>query len=241
MSPKASDTDFLKRELKKPLSERVTEWFSRNAKKIITIVAVILISIGAWYGWLIWEEKTAEKALVEYQMAVIAYQTTVAEKAKEIGPGMTMESLEKLLKEMFPVAQKEFEPLIRPKSRYFGQKMAKLTYGAIALKSGAGDRGIELYRQLENEFSHAPTLQQQVLLALGAQHEDRGEIDEAIRYYQKIVDEDVFQIKDEALFSLGRLYKQKGNAAESQQKYQRLIEDFPNSFYAPLAKSAMVE
>jgi len=241
MSLKLSDTDFLKREMKKPLPEQVAQWFSRNLKTIIIVVVTILVAMGVWYGWSIWKTKAEEKAFMEYQAAVTAYQAAIAAKAKEIGPGMTQQGLEKLLKETFPVAEKEFEPLIQPKSRYFGEKMAKLLYGTIALKSGKVDKGVELYRQLEEELSQAPALQQQVLLVLGAQYEDKGNVSESIKYYQKIVDENKFQIKDEALFSLGRLYAKEAKTKESQQMYQRLIDEYPASFYTPLAKSAIAE
>ena len=240
MALKVSQKDP-KHEKKEPLSDRVTVWFSQHLKAIIWVVVLLVLAIGGVYGYMAWQENTEKKSAEQFQAALTAYQTALNEKEQEIGLGMTAEGLKKLMIETYPVAEKEFGPLVVPNSKYVGQKIAKLEFADISRKSEQADRALELYIQLIDEFADDTILQQRVLMVLGGLYEDKQDLARAAEMYKRIIDDEKFVIKDEALFSIGRVYAQEKNIEESSAAYQRVVDEYATSPYANLAKSEIAQ
>ncbi|MBR1614412.1 MAG: tetratricopeptide repeat protein [Treponema sp.] len=71
--------------------------------------------------------------------------------------------------------------------------------------------------------------------------ENLNDLDSALSYYEAASDNPDFLLVDHALFSLGRTQEKKGDSVAASETYQKLNDMHPNSNWAKMAKSRLIE
>jgi tetratricopeptide (TPR) repeat protein len=64
-------------------------------------------------------------------------------------------------------------------------------------------------------------------------HESKGDVDQAVPWYQRLTKVDLSYIQPWAWMGLGRCYELAGKPDQAREAYQRFLADFPNHPKAP--------
>lgn len=138
--------------------------------------------------------------------------------------------------EAFEAVQADFQLLVDEYGGKTGGKIAKITFADICFKAGNTDQAIALYLEAQKDFADHPTLANLILSGLGYAHGKKGEQQEAIEYFEKVILSGNTFMKADALFQLGCLYGNGGDAQKSMEAYNRIVAEFPESVHIRLVK-----
>jgi peptidoglycan lytic transglycosylase len=175
--------------------------------------------------------------------AITAYRTLITESGQYSDVALSLSrivALKKLASD--PTFNVELQELLR---NYPSSSQA---LEAIALPEAASAnpdvRGLIFYRN--NDYTKAePEFQKQVVAApnapestlsyyyLGAIHESRGKIAEALTSYERVTQLDAaHSLADDALWWRGRIDEQEGRLEAAAALYARIVDEYPNSQFA---------
>jgi tetratricopeptide (TPR) repeat protein len=213
-----------KRELEEPdailsFLQRATIWVSLHKRQIMIsagafMAAVILMVGGAYY--LARTEKVAFDRLAGISPATPDNLAAADGKKTE--------------------TTEEYQKLNEKYGRTLAGKIAGLKYAEGCYKAGDYEKAIAAYQAALSDFEKNSFFRILALNGLGYAHEARGEYDQALTCFQRILDDPGATIKDEPLFHLGRLYALKGDKENSQAMFSRVIKDYPDSSYAKIVR-----
>lgn len=133
--------------------------------------------------------------------------------------------------------KKQFQTLIDEYGYTDAGKMGLLQYAGICYRTGDHDRSLELYQSAHEAFKSNPHFSQLALNGMAYAQAAKGNDQEAISLFQRVVEGGSPALKAQALFQLGMLYSQTGDPEKSRQAYERLVSDFSDSIFAEPAKS----
>ena len=196
----------------------VVEYRKQIQWGVICVAAIIVIILGIS----LYFRHLNTKALAAYN---IAYKNLVSDTSSQA----TVESIQR--------STEELDRLIR---EYGWTKMATLAIPQLAyLKFGQGkyDEAISLYETYLEKLKTDSIYRSMAYFGLAACFEAKGDYQSAIRYLNKIIENDTTFLKEEAMFSLGRMYDLSGRRELSKDTFQKFISQFPQSPLLPLAKA----
>ena len=185
----------------------------------IAAIMVIILGISLYFRHL------NQKSLAAYN---IAYKNLVSDTSSQASEESIQRSIE------------ELDRLIR---EYGWTKMATLAIPQLAyLKFGQGkyDEAISLYETYLEKLKTDSIYRSMAYFGLAACFEAKGDYQSAIRYLNKIIENDTTFLKEEAMFSLGRMYDLSGRRELSKDTFQKFISQFPQSPLLPLAKAHLI-
>jgi tetratricopeptide (TPR) repeat protein len=204
------------------LSTRIYQFVVEHRVQIqwaaICVVAIIVIIVGIS----LYFRHLNQKALAAYN---IAFKSLVSDSSSQAAE----ESIQR--------ATEELDRLIR---EYGWTKVATLAIPQLAyLKFGQGnyDEAISLYETYLEKIKTGSIYQPMAYFGLAACYEAKGEYQSAIRYLNKIIENDTSFLKEEAMFSLGRVYELSGRRELSKDTFRSFVSQFPQSPLLPLAKA----
>ena len=131
--------------------------------------------------------------------------------------------------------EKDFEQILEKYSDKVGGKLARVTFANICYNGGEPDKAIALYEKALNDFDE-PFYKDLILSGLGYAYEQKGAIEKAAEYFEKIIAGNNPVLKSDAFYNLGRLYAALGNIEKSNTAYQKIISDQSDSIYIDLVK-----
>lgn len=115
--------------------------------------------------------------------------------------------------------------------RPHSKEVPQARYGIVVsyLRREKYDQFVEKATSFLKDYPNDP-LSSGLLLMLGRYHQDRGEGDQALGYYQETVNRQPRAGRtDIALLRLGQIYQRKGELEKATSYFQRLLSDFPES------------
>lgn len=185
---------------------------------VILIAAIALVSIG------IYESKRLNKQFNEIDLLESDY--------------MIFQSLGE---DDESYAQKREELLLglnalASKGKGYPALKAQYLLGLFAFTEGSYREAIDhfngVYQMGKNTY-----FQSLALANAAASAENMGDVQQALEYYTRIIDEFGFEAAEspKALFAQGRLEEGRGNTDLAKATFQQLADQFPNSEYAKLA------
>jgi len=209
------------------LEKRVGKFLSRNWKTT-TLFFVILASIlaGVLILDFVLENKKDESEILSEDIQA-AYTKWIQDSPEERDADELERLIEKALSE-YP--------------RYFAAQRALFTRGLMALEDEKWEEAASAF-ELVSEKWESSYLAPVSLYNAGAAKEESGAIDEAIRYWTRLVENytEVSPDVPEALFNLGRLAEiHGGDTEEALKHYYELTIRFPNSRWTDLSKTRIL-
>jgi len=114
--------------------------------------------------------------------------------------------------------------------------LAMVQYASVLHESGDNAAAIEMFQKAYDTFEGKAQIDNLVLNGMAYAYEAKGDVENAVSCFEKIVADNDAIIKDQALFNLGRLYGQLGKADESRGAYEKIVSDYPDSLYVEPAK-----
>ena len=184
------------------------------------LVILILIGTGIRY-FSIKAENTAFTLLSQNQ---IKYETLL----RQNGPQKAQSEV-----------AADFDGILKKYSTKKGGRLARVIYASICFKAGNLDQAIALYNQSLDDFKSDPFLKNLILSGLGYAHEEKKDLDTAVKYFDMIVTGPDPVMKGEALYHLGRIYDTKGDRDKSIAAYKQLLDHHADSIYTELVKEKL--
>ena len=130
----------------------------------------------------------------------------------------------------------DFNLILEKYSDKDGGKLAKMIFAKICYDGGDYDRSIELYKLALQDFDTQPFYKSRILCNLGYLYADKGDYDNAVKYFEMVEVISGSTDKDEALFNLAGIFATKGLLEKSNNTYKKLIDNYPNSTYLDISK-----
>ena len=133
----------------------------------------------------------------------------------------------------------DFEQILEKYATKHAGKMAGVIYAGLSYDAGATDTAIRLYEKALADTAEGEGYRNLILSSLGYAYEQKGDIQSAVDYFERIAGNDSAVAKDVALFDLGRLYEALGASEKSRAAYTRLTSEFQDSVYYDLVNEKL--
>lgn len=209
-----------KRELSKPdrfmaLLQTAAAYVSRHRRFVISAVALVLVLALSVSLISYWNEKSEQAATVE----LTALMNRTGEAAE---------------------LQESYQALYEKHGGSVAGRIAGLKYADTCYQKGDMEAAIAAYQRVAGDFKNHPPFRRLAWQGLGYAREAVGDYEEAARAFEKIIEDSGIAQKDLALFNLGRMYDQMGEVDRSRNAFDRLVTAYPDSMYAPVARSQLI-
>ncbi|MBO4645053.1 MAG: tetratricopeptide repeat protein [Bacteroidales bacterium] len=188
-------------------------WYRRNEKIInIIFIAVIVAALLIFAFFKFYLEPQNEKASTEAQPMI---DTLVQ------GGMMTTDTA------VIKAAVEGDEGFLAVAEAHKMSKAAKFSlkyYSAISyLRMGKADEAMDMLLSMKKKDDY---LWYEAQMLIGDLYDDKGEVDNAKKYYEKAVDGETGLVAPVALWKLGMLCEREGNWAEAYEYYQKVKDDY---------------
>lgn len=116
-------------------------------------------------------------------------------------------------------------------------EMALLRYAALCLETGEPDRALSLYETAWQKLKNNDQFNFLVLNGMAHAHAAMEDYEQAISYFQQVLENQSTVIDDHALFNLGLLYEKMGAPEKSRQAFEQLVSEYSDSMFADAARA----
>jgi tetratricopeptide (TPR) repeat protein len=203
--------------------------------KILGVVVALLVVGGlALDSWLETRRREASRAFAE---AVELFHAPVISELPEgaelpVGPSFASRD------DKYSKALAAFDGFERRHPRS-DQATSAAFYGALCrIELGELDRAEELMRQIAADKQGEALEPALALLALARVQRLKGETDEAVETYRRLLDDEQAVLpRDEALMGMAAAFEEGNRLGEARAAYEQLTERFPTSVYATDART----
>lgn len=217
------------------LSDKINVFFMRNRKAILVTLACILavlVVVLAVFAVLDYQRKSGIKKI---ETLVLDFEKFKVENIKNAPDSMTEEEKKLLANE----ENKLIENLSKytDKNDYVGF-MAVQEIADIYFKNGDLEKALSYYEKLnlpENQYISGV-----LYFNAAACSDDLGQSEKAFEYYNKAASCESFPFKERALFNVARV-QEKLDKAKAVEVYSQLVADYPNTEWANLSKTRIIE
>lgn len=235
----------MKKELKKQIKsdefvsglQRVAIFASQRGSELKIlgmVVALLLVGGLAFDSWLENRRQDASRAFAEAVELFHAPVISELPDGTQLPPGPSFASRD----EKYRKAQAAFDGFERRHARSDYASSASY-YGALCrIELGELDEAGELMRDIASRKQPEALEPALALLALARVHRLKGETDEAVETYRRLLDDEQAAMpRDEALMGMAAAYEEGNRPAEARAAYEQLAERFPTSVYAADART----
>jgi|GEM_PF-2201344 tetratricopeptide (TPR) repeat protein len=181
------------------------------------VCCIVLVVAGVFY-FLNRAENNAAARLLE-----------INEQARLIDPEAGPEAYEGI--------KQEFASLVQDYGYTDTGKIALMHYASLCLATGDPEKALSLYETAWKKFKNNDRFNYLVLNGIAHCHVDMGNDEQAVSYFQKVVESKSSVIDDMALFNLGLLYEKLGSTEESRRAFEKIVSDHSGSIYADAARA----
>lgn len=210
-----------KKELQEPdefitLSSRALQYVLENKREVAGAVGVFMLTLALITGWGYYSEYKEKKAFTTLSRQLGQYETLV----KKSGETSAREE-----------ALKEGDRFVEKYSGTGAGLVAGAKFAAMHYRNGDYDRAISTCNRALKAVDSGSSYYNGLLLFMGLSHEAKGDEDNALSYYEKVVAGPSPLKKDEALFHMGLIYNAKGNREKRDEVFKKLTSEYPASLF----------
>ena len=235
----------MKKELKKQIKsdefvsvlQRVVSFASQRTSELKILGVVLALLVAGGLGLDSWLEARRHEASRAFGEAVELFHAPIINElpeGAELPPGPSFGSRD----DKYRKAQAAFDGFGRRHARSDQATSAAYYGGLCRIELGQLDEAEELMRDLASRKQPEALEPALALLALGRVHRLKGETDEAIETYRRLLDDEQAALpRDEALMGMAAAFEEGNRLAEARAAYEQLTERFPGSVYATDART----
>ncbi len=207
------------------MSTRILSYLSDNQRKFLTIAVTVLLIVVLFVGLRFHSKNMEKQSATLYNDAVRYYH----------GNDNTKRSA-KNDENRFNLALDKLRDIIENYPRTPTEPMAFLYSGHIHYELKEFDESIKSYEGFLKKASSENPLRIFAFDGLGYGYEAKGDYEDALVYFRKLIDATENPLSKPAYFNLSRCYEQLGEKDKAIETYQNVLTNYPNSSYASLAK-----
>ena len=218
-----------KRDLEQPdrftnFTHNLLQFATKHKVYLSTALGLMITFSIAIAGWLYFANRAEDKALALLAKSQNKYQTII----KNSSPDQAY----------LDVAD-DFKLIMQKYPGKMGGKLAQFIFANICYQAGYYDQAIELYNQSLYDFGDNPFINNLILGSLGYSHEAKKEYKPAAKYFEMLVSNPDYSMKDESLFNLAQIYAGMGNFEQRLNALKTIISDYKDSMYFEIAKESI--
>jgi tetratricopeptide (TPR) repeat protein len=211
------------------LAQRLAEFIQKIQVLLIIVVAVLLVGLGVFIGINVAQDASqasAAKSLYAIQQKYEKLSNTADEAAKK-----TLEA----------EIQTAIDALGKGKPHDFSTQEAYKQQGDYYSSKGDYKQASAAYAKAANAKKKS-YLYPVVLIALAVSYENGGDVDSAIKTFEKLVKENSASAigLGRVYFNLGRLYESKADYKSAKTNYQTCVDKFSQDPWANLSQSRLI-
>jgi tetratricopeptide (TPR) repeat protein len=211
------------------LAQRLTEFIQRIQVLLIVVAAVLLVALGVFIGVNVVQDTSkasAAKDLYAIQQKYERLSSAADESAK---------------KSVEAEIQSSVDSLVKGKPHDFATQSALKQQGDYYSSKADYKKASELYEKAANAKKNS-YLYPVILVALAVSYEDGGDVDSAIKTYEKLIKESSAKAigLGRVYFNLGRLYETKADYKNAKTNYQTCVDKFVQDPWANLSQSRLI-
>lgn len=199
------------------------QFFVRQQNRFVPILIVVVLAVGAIYGYDYWSKSRLEKGWTSLNAAMKLPEAERWEKLK---------TLHGELKSGRPA----FFAAVTLADHYFDEAKKESLAGTVKPASAA--TSAEWYLRATAEPSLLPGEVQLLQINRGGALEIAGQWEDAAAAYQKAADL-AGDAKGLALLGVARVHEAKGEQAKAVESYEKVSQDFAANEYGKMAKSSL--
>lgn len=208
-------------------SQKVSSFLLENKKKIMTLTITVFVVILFLFGWRFYSQKTNKEAYLIYHQAVQYYH------------GNDTETFTKEESERYNQAITRLEKVINGYSHTNVLPLALLYAGHVYYKLKRFDESIDSYLSFLEKESSYNSLKIFAFAGLGYSYEAKGDYENALVYFMKLIDRDENPFAQLGYFDVSRCYDSLGEKDKAIEIYQTVLTNYPNSVFATSARKKM--
>lgn len=206
---------------------RIREFVIANQKAIIFAAAAVVLAAVLIAGVIFFQKRAEENAQALLGEALARMESIQRGQAPET-------SYEEL--------KPEFKEIIEQYGSTDAAKAALLKYADLCYQTGDYDTAIEMYQEALDAYGKdQAALRALVLNGLAYAYEEKQDYDQALQYFNRVVERGAGAMKAQALFNLGRIYGKTGESGKQREVYERIVSDYPDSMYFQQAKENLAD
>lgn len=198
------------------LSSRALQYVLANKKEVAGAVGAVMLVLAVITGWSYYSEYKENRAFTTLSRQLDDYKNLV----KKSGEASAREA-----------ALKEGDRFLAKYAGTGAGLIAGAKFAAMHYRQGEYDQAISICRRALKAVDSGSSYYNGLLLFMGLSHEAKGDDDNALNYYEKVVAGPSPLKKDEALFHMGLIYNAKGNRGKRDEVFEKLTSEHPTSLF----------
>lgn len=182
---------------------------------VIAVVLVVVVISGVVY----FRQKSEDRAAAMFGKAVVKYQGAMRNKAG-------FAALEEV--------KGDLKAVIDQYGSTGAGQSALIKYADVCFEMKQYDEAVDAYQKALSAFKGHDDFIGLINTGLAYAYEARGDVDEAEKYFNRVLSDPQAVGKDHVLFNLARIYEKQGKADQRTDALKRLVAEYPQSiFYQP--------
>ena len=129
---------------------------------------------------------------------------------------------------IYDVLSDKFKTFLKDYTGTKAGELGRIDYASIAINAGKSDEAVEMYKAALDETGPDSSYKDLILEGLASAYEQKGDLDNALKYNKMILDNNDPSMTDQANFNMGRLYEAKGDLEKSREYYKKISDNFYN-------------
>lgn len=216
-------------------SDRVDSFFAQHRKKVLVALSTLFVVVIAVIAIFMVIERQKKAAITKIETEIIAFEKFKSEKIKNSANSMTDEEKKLLADEEATLIEKLTPYSVQ--NNYAGF-MAVQYIADIYFKNGDFEKALSFYEKLNlpKELYTSGV----VFYNAAACADELGQNEKAIDFYRKAANCVSFPFKARALFNAARV-QENIDASAAVDAYTKVVADYPNSEWALLSKTRVIE
>lgn len=190
---------------------------------IMAVIAVVLVAL-VFFGVIYFRQKSEDRAAALFGKAVVKYQGVMQSK-----PGFAA----------YEEVKADFRAVIDQYGSTGAGRAALIKYADICFEMKQYDETIDAYQKALAAFTDQNDFTGLINNGLAYAYEARGDMDEAEKYFNRVLADPHAVAKDHVLFNLARIYEKQGRTDQRAEALKRLVTEYPESIFYQPAKEKM--
>lgn len=192
---------------------------------IMAVIAVVLVALVI-FGVIHFRQKSEDRAAALFGKAVVKYHGAMQSKSK---PDFAA----------YEEVKADFRAVIDQYGSTGAGRAALIKYADICFEMKQYDEAIDAYQKALAAFKDQNDFTGLINNGLAYAHEARGDMDEAEKYFNRVLADPHAVAKDHVLFNLARIYEKQGRTDQRAEALKRLVTEYPESIFYQPAKEKM--
>ncbi len=201
---------------------RIAGFFMTYWKPIVSGFAAVLIIVATVSGYLYVQHRAETEASVLFTRGMDHYAAVQNSNGSQ---------------EQYQAVKRDFKAILDDYGNTNVADLALVQYASASYRAGDLEEAVAHYEKAISRLPRDHEFREMAVIGLAYAHEEAGDRDKAIQYFEMIAENPDAATRDQALFRLGQLYTDADAPEKSQEAFEKILAAHQDSIYYDLAKT----